>query len=122
MEAKVIDVETGKDLGRNQPGELCVKGALIMKEYWKRPETTAEAVTPDGWFNVCRSSSYDLNETLQTKDVAEIDNDGYIYIVDRAKDIIIRGGENIACAEVESMTITVDINQPSQLLSTLILP
>eukprot|EP01127_Copromyxa_protea_P001578 TRINITY_DN1153_c0_g1_i1.p1 TRINITY_DN1153_c0_g1~~TRINITY_DN1153_c0_g1_i1.p1 ORF type:complete len:349 (+),score=63.88 TRINITY_DN1153_c0_g1_i1:833-1879(+) len=87
VEVKVVDPETGSDLGRNKPGELFVKGALVMKEYWKRPDATAE-VLKDGWFN--------------TKDVAVIDSEGFIYIVDRAKDIIIRGGENISCAEVEA--------------------
>jgi fatty-acyl-CoA synthase len=52
VEAKVVDPETGEDLGRNQPGELLLRSSLIMKEYWKRPEATVEALSADGWFNV----------------------------------------------------------------------
>jgi len=92
MESKIVDQKTDQDVGKNVPGELWVKGVLVMKEYFKNPKATAQALTPDFWF--------------KTGDIAEIDNDGYIYILDRAKDIIIRGGENIACSEVEAAFYT----------------
>ncbi len=85
-ELKVID-ELGDDLPPGQLGELCVKGPNVVKGYWNRPEATA-ATFQDGW--------------LRTGDIARIDEDGFVYLVDRAKDMIIRGGENVYCAEVES--------------------
>jgi len=60
----------------------------MMKEYWNKPEATTEAISVDGWF--------------RTGDVGKLDPDGALYIMDRAKDLIIRGGENISCAEVET--------------------
>jgi len=68
-------------------GELCVKGGNVIKGYLNRPEATAETIH-HGW--------------LRTGDIARIDEDGFIYIVDRAKDMVLRGGENVYCAEVES--------------------
>ena len=88
VEVKVVDTETGATLGPNQRGELLVRSNLVMKEYWNKPEATAEVITSDGFF--------------RTGDIATLDEDGFIYIVDRAKDIIIRGGENISCSEVEN--------------------
>lgn len=70
-----------------QSGEIQLKGAMVMAGYWNRPEDTAAAFTPDGW--------------LRTGDVGYIDEEGYIFIVDRVKDMVISGGENIYCAEVE---------------------
>ena len=70
-------------------GELCIRGPTVMKEYWNKPEATAKDIDRDGWF--------------RTGDVARIDADGFIYIMDRVKDLIIRGGENVSCAEVESI-------------------
>ena len=87
VNVKVVD-ERGHTLPPNTRGELLVRGPTVMKEYWRRKEDTAKAVDKDGWF--------------RTGDVALIDEDGYVFIVDRAKDIIIRGGENISCAEVEA--------------------
>ena len=84
----MVDTETGATLGPNQRGELLVRSNLVMKEYWNKPEATAEVITSDGFF--------------RTGDIATLDEDGFIYIVDRAKDIIIRGGENISCSEVEN--------------------
>ena len=63
-----------------------MRGAQVIKGYLNRPEATAETIT-DGW--------------LHTGDIAHIDSEGFIYIVDRAKDMVLRGGENIYCAEVE---------------------
>jgi steroid-24-oyl-CoA synthetase len=68
-------------------GELCVRGAVVVKGYLNRPDATAEAIR-DGWFH--------------TGDIARIDEDGFVFIVDRAKDMVIRGGENVYCSEVEA--------------------
>ena len=88
-DAKIVDVE-GDDLpsGGDATGELWVRGPNIVKGYWHKPEATAETFTDDGW--------------LKTGDIARIDEEGFIYIVDRAKDMVIRGGENVYCAEVEA--------------------
>ncbi|MXW59950.1 MAG: acyl--CoA ligase [Acidimicrobiia bacterium] len=86
VEAKVVD-ESGTELPSGQPGELLVRSPIVIRGYLNKPEATAEAIV-DGW--------------LHTGDVAVIDEDGFIAIVDRAKDLVIRGGENIACAEVEN--------------------
>lgn len=85
-EYKLID-ELGNELPEGSTGELCVKGPIVIKGYINRAEATAEAIQ-DGWF--------------RTGDIANIDEDGFIYLVDRAKDMVIRGGENIYCSEVES--------------------
>jgi long-chain acyl-CoA synthetase len=69
------------------PGELWVKGAPVIKGYLNRPDATAESIT-NGW--------------LHTGDVARIDEEGFIFIVDRKKDMVLRGGENVYCAEVEA--------------------
>ncbi|BEJ15421.1 hypothetical protein CspHIS471_0500260 [Cutaneotrichosporon sp. HIS471] len=84
---RVVD-ETGHPLPPNTMGLLQCSGANIMKCYVDNPTATAEALTPDGWLN--------------TGDVALICPEGFLYIRDRAKDVIIRGGENIASAEVEN--------------------
>ncbi len=84
---KVIDDE-GNELPAGERGELCIYGPHVFAEYHNKPEATAEAIDPDGWFH--------------TGDVAIIDEEGYVFIVDRAKDLVIRGGENIGCAEVEA--------------------
>ena len=74
------------EVERGEPGEICVRGALVMNGYWKRPDATADAFR-GGW--------------LHTGDVAVEDEDGYFYIVDRIKDMIISGGFNIYPREVE---------------------
>ncbi len=88
LDAKLVD-EAGEDLpaGPDTVGQLCVRGSVVIKGYLNRPEATAESIR-DGWFN--------------TGDIARIDEDGFVYIVDRAKDMVIRGGENIYCSEVEA--------------------
>ncbi len=86
FEARCVD-EDGNDVPLGEAGELWVKGAPVIKGYLNRPDATAETIT-DGW--------------LHTGDIARLDEDGFIYIVDRAKDMILRGGENIYCAEVEN--------------------
>jgi long-chain acyl-CoA synthetase len=87
FEVRVVG-EDGETLGPGQPGELWVKGAPVIKGYINRPEATAESIT-DGW--------------LHTGDVAYIDDDSFIFLVDRKKDMVLRGGENIYCAEVEAV-------------------
>ena len=82
---KITD-DDGKELGPNKVGEICIKGPSVMKGYWNMPEATA-AVLKDGWF--------------ATGDLGMLDDLGFLVILDRAKDIVIRGGENIGCAEVE---------------------
>ena len=88
LDAKLID-EAGNDLhpGPEVLGELCVRGSIIIKGYLNRSEATAEAIQ-DGWF--------------RTGDIARIDEDGFVFIVDRAKDMVLRGGENVYCSEVEA--------------------
>jgi len=76
------------DLPPGEIGEICVKGPNVMLGYWKNPEQTADALR-DGW--------------LHTGDMATMDEDGYIYIVDRKHDMIISGGENIYPREVEEV-------------------
>lgn len=87
-DVKLVDAD-GNDVepGSGQPGELCVRGPIVVKGYLNKPEATADAIR-DGWF--------------RTGDIATIDADGYIYIVDRIKDMVLRGGENVYCSEVES--------------------
>jgi len=85
FEVKTVDAD-GNDLPQGQAGELWVRGAPVIKGYLNREEATAESIT-DGW--------------LHTGDVAKIDEHGFIYIVDRVKDMVLRGGENIYCSEVE---------------------
>ena len=82
---KIID-ETGKSLANTEVGEICIKGATVMKAYWNNPVATEE-ILKDGWF--------------LTGDIGMLDAQGFLIILDRAKDIVIRGGENIGCAEVE---------------------
>jgi long-chain acyl-CoA synthetase len=87
VELKVVD-QDGVELGVDTVGELWIKGPNVVKEYWNKPEATAESFT-DGW--------------LHSGDLAKIDDEGFVYIVDRAKDMVIRAGENIYCVEVESV-------------------
>ena len=77
----------GGALPTGQAGEIMVRGAQIMLGYWNRPDETAAVLSADGW--------------LHTGDVGMVDEEGYVFIVDRKKDMVISGGENIYCAEVE---------------------
>lgn len=86
--AKIVDSETMEELPPGKPGELIVKGPQVMKGYWNRPTETAETIK-DGW--------------LFTGDIGTIDEDGYFYIVDRKKNMIIAGGFNIYPREVEEV-------------------
>ncbi|WP_152221409.1 long-chain-fatty-acid--CoA ligase FadD2 [Pseudomonas sp. SCB32] len=87
---KVID-DDGKDLGLGERGELCVKGPQVMKGYWQRPEATAEVLDAEGW--------------LRTGDIAVIDPDGFVRIVDRKKDLIIVSGFNVYPNEIEDVVM-----------------
>lgn len=87
-DVKLVDDE-GNDIAITPEarGQLCVRGPIVVKGYINRPDATADAIR-DGWFN--------------TGDIAMVDDDGFIYIVDRAKDMVLRGGENVYSAEVEA--------------------
>ena len=87
LEARVVD-EDGNDITPDAVGELIFRGETIMKEYYKKPKETKETIR-DGW--------------LYTGDLAVIDEDGYITLVDRSKDMIISGGENVYSVEVEQV-------------------
>jgi long-chain acyl-CoA synthetase len=88
-EARIVDMETGeRELPVGEIGELVIRGPQVMKGYWNKPEETAQ-VLRDGW--------------LHTGDIARKDADGYFYIVDRMKDMIIAGGYNIYPREVEEV-------------------
>ncbi len=92
IEAKIIDPETGKEVGIGVNGEFCARGYNIMKGYYKMPEATAQAIDKDGW--------------LHTGDMACVDAEGYYKITGRIKDMIIRGGENIYPKEIEDFLYT----------------
>ena len=81
--------EQGNELPQGEVGEIVIRGHNIMKGYWERPEATAEAINSDGSF--------------PTGDMAKVDEDGYFFIVDRKKDLIIRGGYNVYPREVEEV-------------------
>jgi long-chain acyl-CoA synthetase len=87
VEMRLIDVD-GADVPPGEVGEIAIRGHNVMKGYWGRPDATAEAIQ-DGWF--------------QTGDLARVDEDGYYYIVDRKKDLIIRGGYNVYPREIEEV-------------------
>jgi fatty-acyl-CoA synthase len=91
VEVKIIDPATGQIVPCNQPGELCCRGFLVMQGYYNMPEKTAEAIDQDGW--------------LHSGDLATIDEHGYVKIVGRLKDMVIRGGENIYPREIEEFLI-----------------
>ena len=87
-ECKVVDPETGKDLPPNHEGEICIKGPQVMKGYWNKPEETAQVLKGD-W--------------LYTGDIGKEDEDGYFYITDRKKDMIIYKGYNVYPRELEEV-------------------
>jgi len=94
VDAKIIDLETGEDIpfGSDKEGELVVKGPMVMKGYWNRPEETEAAFTPDGW--------------LRTGDICKVDEEGYFYIVDRKKDMMIASGYKVLPRDVEEVLFT----------------
>ncbi len=91
-EGKLVDCESGTELGPNQSGEIWVRGPQVMKGYLDRPEATAQMIDKDGW--------------LHTGDVGYADDDGYFYIVDRVKELIKYKGLQVAPAELEAVLLT----------------
>ncbi|MBI2710297.1 MAG: acyl--CoA ligase [Actinobacteria bacterium] len=89
VDVRVVDAQ-GHDAGPGETGEVLIKGPIVMPGYWGKPDATAE-VLRDGW--------------LRTGDLGHLDEDGYLYITDRAKDMIIRGGENVYCVEIENRLV-----------------
>jgi fatty-acyl-CoA synthase len=87
VEVKVVDPVTGRTVARGEPGELCTRGASVMLGYWNEPDKTAEAIDRARW--------------MHTGDLATMDADGYLSIVGRIKDMVIRGGENVYPREIE---------------------
>lgn len=87
VEIKIIDPESGDIVERGQPGEFCTRGYSVMLGYWNDTERTSQSIDADGW--------------MHTGDLAEMDVDGYVNIVGRSKDMIIRGGENVYPREIE---------------------
>jgi len=90
-EVRVVD-EDGSDVTPGEQGEVWVRGGHIMLEYWHRPDATADTITQDRW--------------LRTGDVATVDDEGFVFIQDRIKDMIISGGENVYPAEIENVLIS----------------
>jgi acyl-CoA synthetase (AMP-forming)/AMP-acid ligase II len=86
VELGILD-DAGTELPASQIGEVSIRSICNFLGYWNNTEATKDAIMPDGWF--------------RTGDLGYLDEDGYLFIVDRKKDIIIRGGENISCIEVE---------------------
>ena len=89
VEAKIIDPATGLTAPLATPGEVCTRGYLVMQGYWENPDATAEAVDPAGW--------------MHTGDLGTIEAEGYLNIVGRIKDMVIRGGENLYPVEIEEV-------------------
>lgn len=87
----VVDIEafddTGRQLPRGEQGEICLRGPVLFRGYWNKPDATREAIV-DGWF--------------RSGDIGRVDEDGFVYIEDRKKDMVLRGGENVYSAEVEA--------------------
>lgn len=92
LEVKIVDPVTGETAPRNDVGELCTRGYAVMLGYWQQPEKTAEAIDDDGW--------------MHTGDLGVMDDDGYVSITGRIKDMVIRGGENIYPREIEDFLLT----------------
>ncbi|WP_328474919.1 AMP-binding protein [Actinoplanes sp. NBC_00393] len=92
LESKVVDPATGLPVERGLPGELCTRGYSVMLGYWDQPDATADAIDQARW--------------MHTGDLATMDADGYVNIVGRIKDLVIRGGENVYPREVEEFLYT----------------
>jgi fatty-acyl-CoA synthase len=91
-EIKIVDPDTGRTVDRGQPGEFLARGYLVMRGYWNEPDRTAEAIDSSRW--------------MHTGDLATMDDDGYVRVVGRIKDMIIRGGENVYPREIEEFLYT----------------
>jgi fatty-acyl-CoA synthase len=92
VESKIVAPETGETVPRGEAGEYCTRGFHVMLGYWNDPERTEEAIDADGW--------------MHSGDLATMDDDGYVNIVGRIKDMIIRGGENVYPREIEEFLYT----------------
>ena len=92
LEIKVVDPASGKTVPRSAVGEFCTRGYSVMAGYWNDPDKTAEVIDDDGW--------------MHTGDLAAMDDCGYVQIMGRIKDIVIRGGENISPREIEEFLYT----------------
>ena len=92
IEVKIVDPESGRVVGRNQSGELCTRGYSVMLGYWNDAAATSAAIDPGRW--------------MHTDDLASMDDDGFVRIVGRIKDMIIRGGENVYPREIEEFLFT----------------
>lgn len=88
-EMRIVDPASGALLGLGEVGEVCFRGPHLFRGYWNKPQATADVLSHDGW--------------LRTGDLGYLDDEGFLFLVDRAKDIVIRAGENISCTEVESV-------------------
>ena len=89
VELRLVDPATEREVAAGEIGEIRIRSGMVMLGYWRKPAETAAAITPDGW--------------LKTGDAARLDEDGFVYICDRYKDMIVSGGENIYPAELENM-------------------
>jgi long-chain acyl-CoA synthetase len=87
VDFKLLDPDTGKEVPIGEPGEICIKGPMVMKEYYNKPEETKKAVDSDGF--------------MHTGDMGVMDKEGYVKIVDRTKDMIIVGGYKVFSAKLE---------------------
>lgn len=91
LEVKIVAPVTGDPVPRNEAGELCTRGYSVMLGYWEQPDKTAEAIDDEGW--------------MHTGDLGVMDDDGYVNITGRIKDMVIRGGENIYPREIEEFLL-----------------
>ncbi|MFO7801638.1 MAG: AMP-binding protein [Desulfovermiculus sp.] len=94
IEVKIFDPETGREMPFGEPGEVCCRGYNVMKGYYNNPRATAETIDEQGW--------------LHSGDLGVMDEEGYVSITGRIKDMIIRGGENIYPREIEEFLYTMD--------------
>jgi fatty-acyl-CoA synthase len=92
VEIKIVDPETGQTVPRGAPGEFCARGYVVMQGYWNDAERTAESI--------------DVHRWMHTGDLATLDEQGYVRIVGRIKDMVIRGGENVYPREIEEFLYT----------------
>ena len=91
VETKIVDPATGEPVRRGATGELCTRGYSVMSGYWEEPERTAAVIDEDGW--------------MHSGDLASMDEDGYVRIEGRIKDVISRGGEKFSTEEVEKLLL-----------------
>ena len=100
LEVEVAAPETGETVARGETGELCTRGYSVMRGYWEDPERTAEAIDAEAW--------------MHSGDLATMDDEGYLNIVGRIKDLVIRGGENVYPREVEEFLYRIPMSATSR--------